>query len=65
MRKNLDYGLLHAMTAFVRVVDAGSFTAAALQMELTTAQMSRLVVGSGESPADQTAAANHPAPRID
>jgi DNA-binding transcriptional LysR family regulator len=43
MRKNLDYGLLHAMTAFVRVVDAGSFTAAALQMELTTAQMSRLV----------------------
>jgi DNA-binding transcriptional LysR family regulator len=43
MRKNLDYGLLHAMTAFVRVVDAGSFTAAAEQMELTTAQVSRLV----------------------
>jgi len=43
MRKNLDYGLLHAMTAFVRVVDAGSFTAAASQMELTTAQVSRLV----------------------
>jgi DNA-binding transcriptional LysR family regulator len=43
MRKNLDYGLLHAMTAFVRVVDAGSFTAAASQMDLTTAQVSRLV----------------------
>jgi len=43
MRKNLDYGLLHAMTAFLRVVDAGSFTAAASHMELTTAQVSRLV----------------------
>jgi DNA-binding transcriptional LysR family regulator len=43
MRKNLDYGLLHAMTAFVRVVDAGSFTAASTHMELTTAQVSRLV----------------------
>jgi DNA-binding transcriptional LysR family regulator len=43
MRKSLDYGLLHAMTAFVRVVDAGSFTAAASQMALTTAQVSRLV----------------------
>lgn len=43
MRKNLDYGLLHAMTAFVRVVDAGSFTAASEVMELTTAQVSRLV----------------------
>lgn len=43
MRKNLDYGLLHAMTAFLRVVDAGSFTAAASQMALTTAQVSRLV----------------------
>jgi DNA-binding transcriptional LysR family regulator len=43
MRKNLDYGLLHAMTAFLRVIDAGSFTAAASQMELTTAQVSRLV----------------------
>ncbi|WP_322047549.1 LysR family transcriptional regulator [Paraburkholderia sp. J67] len=43
MRKNLDYGLLHAMTAFLRVVDAGSFTAAAEVMELTTAQVSRLV----------------------
>ncbi|WP_028223547.1 LysR family transcriptional regulator [Paraburkholderia oxyphila] len=43
MRKNLDYGLLHAMTAFVRVVDAGSFTAASALMELTTAQVSRLV----------------------
>ncbi|KXU84463.1 LysR family transcriptional regulator [Paraburkholderia monticola] len=45
MRKNLDYGVLHAMTAFVRVVDAGSFTAAAEHMELTTAQISRLVAG--------------------
>jgi DNA-binding transcriptional LysR family regulator len=45
MRKNLDYGLLHAMTAFLRVVDAGSFTAAASQMALTTAQVSRLVSG--------------------
>jgi DNA-binding transcriptional LysR family regulator len=43
MRKNLDYGLLHAMTAFLRVVDAGSFTSAASQMALTTAQVSRLV----------------------
>jgi DNA-binding transcriptional LysR family regulator len=43
MRKNLDYGVLHAMHAFVRVIDTGSFTAAALQMELTTAQVSRLV----------------------
>lgn len=43
MRKNLDYGLLHSMTAFLRVVDAGSFTAAASQMALTTAQVSRLV----------------------
>jgi DNA-binding transcriptional LysR family regulator len=45
MRKDLDYGLLHAMTAFVRVVDSGTFTAAAEQMELTTAQISRLVSG--------------------
>jgi DNA-binding transcriptional LysR family regulator len=43
MRKNLDNGVLHAMGAFVRVVDAGSFTAAGSQMGLTTAQMSRLV----------------------
>lgn len=43
MRKNLDYGVLHAMDAFLRVVDAGSFTAAAEHMGLTTAQMSRLV----------------------
>jgi DNA-binding transcriptional LysR family regulator len=43
MRKNLEYGLLHAMNAFLRVVDSGSFTAAAEQMELTTAQVSRLV----------------------
>ena len=43
MRKDLDYGLLHAMSAFVHVVDAGSFTAAARQMELTKAQISRLV----------------------
>jgi len=43
MRKTLDGGLLHAMRAFLRVVDSGSFTAAAEQMELTTAQVSRLV----------------------
>jgi len=43
MRKDLDYGLLHAMSAFVHVVDAGSFTAAASQMGLTKAQISRLV----------------------
>lgn len=43
MRKDLDYGLLHAMSAYVRVVDAGSFTAAAEQMGLTKAQISRLV----------------------
>ncbi|WP_244141809.1 helix-turn-helix domain-containing protein [Burkholderia gladioli] len=43
MRKNLDNGLLHAMSALVRVVDAGSFTAAGEQMHLTTAQISRLV----------------------
>jgi DNA-binding transcriptional LysR family regulator len=43
MRKDLDYGLLHAMSAFVHVVDAGSFTAAAEQMALTKAQISRLV----------------------
>jgi DNA-binding transcriptional LysR family regulator len=44
MRKDLDHGLLHAMDAFVHVVDAGSFTAAAEQMALTKAQISRLVV---------------------
>lgn len=43
MRKQLDTGLLHAMGAFVRVIDSGSFTAAAEQMDLTTAQVSRLV----------------------
>jgi DNA-binding transcriptional LysR family regulator len=43
MRKNLDYGLLHAMNAFVKVVDTGTFTSAAEQMSLTTAQVSRLV----------------------
>jgi hypothetical protein len=32
MRKNLDYGLLHAMNAFVKVVDTGAFSAAAGQM---------------------------------
>lgn len=44
MRKNLELGLVHAMRAFLRVVDSGSFTAAAEQMDLTTAQVSRLVV---------------------
>ena len=43
MRKNLDGGLLHAMHAFIKVIDSGSFTAAAEQMDLTTAQISRLV----------------------
>lgn len=35
--------MLHAMRVFVRVVDAGSFTAAAQQSETSTAQVSRLV----------------------
>jgi len=35
--------MLHAMRVFVRVVDAGSFTAAAQQTETSTAQVSRLV----------------------
>lgn len=43
MRKDLDYGLLHAMNAFVHVMDAGSFTAAAQHMNMTKAQISRLV----------------------
>ena len=43
MRNNLDNGVLHAMRAFVCVVDAGSFSRAADQLELTTAQVSRLV----------------------
>lgn len=43
MRKNLEGGLLHAMHAFLKVIDSGSFTAAAEQMELTTAQVSRLI----------------------
>jgi DNA-binding transcriptional LysR family regulator len=43
MRKDLDYGLLHAMSAFVHVMDGGSFTAAAQHMGITKAQISRLV----------------------
>ncbi len=43
MRKKLETGLFHAMGAFLRVVDSGSFTAAADQLGLTTAQVSRLV----------------------
>ncbi|MBU9480764.1 LysR family transcriptional regulator [Burkholderia multivorans] len=43
MRKNLDNGVFHAMRAFVCVVDAGSFSQAAEQLQLTTAQVSRLV----------------------
>jgi DNA-binding transcriptional LysR family regulator len=43
MRKDLDYGLLHAMSAFVHVMDGGSFTAAAEHMGITKAQVSRLV----------------------
>jgi DNA-binding transcriptional LysR family regulator len=43
MRKELDYGLLHAMSAFVHVIDGGSFTAAAEHMGISKAQVSRLV----------------------
>lgn len=43
MRNNLENGVLHAMRAFIRVVDTGSFTLAAEQMGLTTAQTSRLI----------------------
>lgn len=43
MRNNLDNGVFHAMRAFVCVVDAGSFSRAAEQLQLTTAQVSRLV----------------------
>ncbi|AYC32435.1 LysR family transcriptional regulator [Pseudomonas cavernae] len=35
--------LLHGMRVFVRVIEAGSFTAAAQLLELSTAQVSRLV----------------------
>ncbi|WP_322053021.1 LysR family transcriptional regulator [Paraburkholderia bannensis] len=43
MRKSLDYGLLHAMNAFVQVVDAGSFTGAAEHMALSMGQVRRVV----------------------
>jgi DNA-binding transcriptional LysR family regulator len=43
MRKDLDYGLLHAMNAFVHVMDGGSFTAAAGHLGMSKAQVSRLV----------------------
>ncbi|WP_321845208.1 LysR family transcriptional regulator [Paraburkholderia bannensis] len=43
MRKSLDYGLLHAMSAFVQVVDAGSFTGAAEHMALSMGQVRRVV----------------------
>ncbi|MBI6906805.1 LysR family transcriptional regulator [Pseudomonas palleroniana] len=43
MRKNLESGVLHAMRAFLCVIDSGSFTAASEQMGITTAQVSRLV----------------------
>lgn len=43
MRKILDSGVLHAMRAFVCVVDAGSFSQAGAQLGLTTPQVSRLV----------------------
>jgi DNA-binding transcriptional LysR family regulator len=43
MRNKLQTGLYHAMNAFLRVIDSGSFTAAAGQLGLTTAQVSRLV----------------------
>src|SRR5690606_21198266 len=43
LSKVLPMDMLHAMRVFVRVVDAGSFTAAAQQTETSTAQVSRLV----------------------
>jgi DNA-binding transcriptional LysR family regulator len=43
MHKDLNYGLLHAMSAFVHVMDCGSFTLAAEHMGITKAQISRLV----------------------
>ncbi len=43
LNKVLPMDMLHAMRVFVRVVDAGSFTAAAQQTETSTAQVSRLV----------------------
>ncbi|WP_027817050.1 LysR family transcriptional regulator [Paraburkholderia bannensis] len=43
MRKSLDYGLLHAMHAFVQVVEAGSFTGAAEHMALSMGQVRRVV----------------------
>jgi DNA-binding transcriptional LysR family regulator len=43
MSKKLNAGLLHAMRAFVHVLDSGSFTAAGAQMGITKAQVSRLV----------------------
>ncbi|QYD68673.1 LysR family transcriptional regulator [Paraburkholderia edwinii] len=39
----LNSGLLHAIRLFVRVVDARGFTAAALQSDLTAAQVSRMI----------------------
>lgn len=43
MQKELEHGLLHAMHAYVQVIDSGSFTAAAGHMGITKAQVSRLV----------------------
>jgi DNA-binding transcriptional LysR family regulator len=43
MGNELNHGLLHAMSAFVHVLDSGSFTSAAEQMGITKAQVSRLV----------------------
>lgn len=43
MQKELEHGLLHAMHAYVQVIDSGSFTAAAAHMGITKAQVSRLV----------------------
>jgi DNA-binding transcriptional LysR family regulator len=43
VREDLDLGLFRAMGALVRVAEAGSFTAAANHLGLTTAQVSRLV----------------------
>lgn len=45
MSNSLNTGLIHAIRALLKVIDCGSFTAAAEQMDLTTAQVSRLVSG--------------------
>ncbi|MGF6770607.1 DNA-binding transcriptional LysR family regulator [Paraburkholderia sp. GAS199] len=43
MKKLLEAGLIQAMNTFVHVIDTGSFTSAASQMDMNTAQVSRLI----------------------